>query len=105
MPAGQREGGERPPRWKGEDKGPEPLALLVTPSDLSLVPQRAVVEQAARSPSPPDLCMQHLQEIQASHEVRPLGALSPNSQQPQQWGLPPVRLLCRPQNFCLWPPA
>lgn len=35
------------------------------------VPQRMVVEQAARGSSPPDLRVQYLHQIQANHEVSP----------------------------------
>lgn len=38
-----------------------------------------VTEQAAQGPSPPDLRVQCLHQIQANHEVRPLGVPPPSA--------------------------
>lgn len=93
MPAVQGEEGKgrgRPARGR-RTRARSPWCCLSPPGNLLLVPQRMVVEQAARGSSPPDLCLQHLHQIQASHEVRPLGGLVPKPPSSPDSG------------DCLWP--
>lgn len=67
-----RNGGEarRPRGWGWGREGASSLRECLS-SCLPLFPQRMVLEQAAQDSSPPDVRMQYLHQIQASHEVRP----------------------------------